>query len=276
MVDLTAPYVTFTAEEAGSTIGFSKKSLSIKLEYSLDKETWQTMYSSTIVTLNNMGDQVYIRGEYNGGYTQTDLTNFAMTGKISASGNGNALWNYKDLNAPLKERCGQYLFRDCTSLTTAPELPATELSGSCYWSMFEGCKNLIATPALPAITLTGSCYRNMFYGCISLTTVTSLPATTLASYCYYKMFYGCKSLSSVPILPAAILENYCYYQMFRSCASLNKITCLATDNYANDCTYQWLSQVASSGTFIKHPDMTSWKRSVNGIPSAWTVEDAEL
>ena len=34
------------------------------------------------------------------------------------------------------------MFRVCTSLTTAPELPATILKESCYMSMFRGCTNL--------------------------------------------------------------------------------------------------------------------------------------
>jgi hypothetical protein len=34
------------------------------------------------------------------------------------------------------------MFNGCTSLTTAPELPATTLVNSCYEYMFEGCSNL--------------------------------------------------------------------------------------------------------------------------------------
>ena len=34
------------------------------------------------------------------------------------------------------------MFSGCTSLTTAPALPATTLAMSCYGSMFEGCSNL--------------------------------------------------------------------------------------------------------------------------------------
>ena len=34
------------------------------------------------------------------------------------------------------------MFEGCTSLTTAPELPATTLASNCYYSMFKGCTNL--------------------------------------------------------------------------------------------------------------------------------------
>ena len=34
------------------------------------------------------------------------------------------------------------MFNGCTSLTTAPELPATTLAKYCYSDMFNNCKNL--------------------------------------------------------------------------------------------------------------------------------------
>lgn len=46
------------------------------------------------------------------------------------------------------------MFNECSSLTEAPELPATTLAGSCYNSMFDGCTSLIKAPKLPAKTAT--------------------------------------------------------------------------------------------------------------------------
>ena len=34
------------------------------------------------------------------------------------------------------------MFSDCTSLTTAPELPATTLANFCYYNMFNNCTSL--------------------------------------------------------------------------------------------------------------------------------------
>jgi hypothetical protein len=34
------------------------------------------------------------------------------------------------------------MFKYCTSLTAAPELPATTLTNSCYYAMFDGCSSL--------------------------------------------------------------------------------------------------------------------------------------
>jgi hypothetical protein len=75
------------------------------------------------------------------------------------------------------------------------------------------------------------------------------------------------------------LANYCYYKMFNGCTALNEIKCLATDISATNCTSSWVNGVAEAGTFIKHPNMTSWPTGtagVNGIPNGWEVVNAEI
>jgi hypothetical protein len=64
--------------------------------------------------------------------------------------------------------------------------------------------------------------------------------------------------------------------MFKGCSSLNYIKCLATNRSATNCTSNWLSGVSSTATFIKHPGMSDWTTGKSGIPSGWTVVDAEL
>ena len=66
------------------------------------------------------------------------------------------------------------MFRDCTSLTAAPELPATELASNCYRSMFMGCTALTTAPVLLATTLVERCYYQIFTNCSKLATVTCL------------------------------------------------------------------------------------------------------
>ena len=169
--------------------------------------------------------------------------------------------------------CYQMMFYGCTSLTTAPELPATTLANSCYYWMFSGCTSLTTAPELPATTLSEQCYGSMFYGCISLTTAPELPATTLANKCYQMMFYGCTSLTTAPELPATTLATYCYKMMFYGCTKLNYIKCLATNISASSCLSDWVTNVASTGTFVKASSMTSWSTGTSGIPSGWTVVD---
>lgn len=101
-----------------------------------------------------------------------------------------------------------------------------------------------------------------------------LPATTLTNSCYNSMFCHCSSLTTAPELPATTLADNCYWNMFMGCSSLNYIKCLATDISANSCTYNWVTGVASSGTFVKNANMTSWATGDSGIPTGWTVQDA--
>lgn len=39
-------------------------------------------------------------------------------------------------------------------------------------------------------------------------------------------------------------------------------------------TITWVIGVASTGTFVKNPEMTSWPTGIYGIPEGWTVQDA--
>ena len=242
MVDahVKSGFITFTAEEAGSTIGLAKLSTYQLLEYTTDNvfkpsPVWQKMDVDTVITLENTGDMVHFRGVLSGNNTDINYTQFTMTGKMAASGNCNALWNYMKLNAHLKEHCGYYMFSNCTSLTTTPELPATTLAFYCYKSMFSGCTSLTTAPELPATTLAYACYNSMFSGCTSLTKAPELPATTLASSCYIGMFKGCTSLTSTPELPATTLTIQCYYRMFSGCTSLIQAPELPATTLADYC-----------------------------------------
>ena len=167
----------------------------------------------------------------------------------------------------LTYRCYSNMFRGCSSLTTAPELPATALAYECYNYMFSGCTSLTTAPELPATTLVSNCYYSMFYNCTNLTTAPELPATTLAKECYCSMFNNCTSLTTAPELPATTLADNCYIAIFKNCSKLNYIKMLATDISASSCLTNWVNGVASTGTFVKNPAMTSLPTGESGIPS---------
>ena len=123
----------------------------------------------------------------------------------------------------LKPKCYASMFQGCTSLATAPELPATTTDENSYQTMFDGCTSLTTAPTsigTSSATIANLCCYSMFQGCTSLTTAPKLPATTLANNCYLNMFYGCTSLATAPELPATTLANSCYSNMFRNCTSL--------------------------------------------------------
>ncbi len=120
-------------------------------------------------------------------------------------------------------------------------------------------------------------FTSLFYYVESLISAENLilPATELAKGCYSHMFQGCSSLTTAPVLCATTLAENCYYDMFNGCSSLNSITCLATNISAEECTSNWVYGVAQTGTFTKASDMTDWVAGDSGIPSEWTVQNAE-
>jgi len=182
----------------------------------------------------------------------------------------------KDLVLPatsLAPSCYNGLFIECTNLTRAPELPATDLTGCdrCYMDMFEGCRSLIATPALPATKLSKFCYAGIFHYCDKLLPVTDLtgcddcysymffnckelikapelPATKLAKECYYSMFCGCPELEIAPDLPATQLEEGCYDTMFAICPKLTKAPTLPAETLVKDCYNLMFKNCAKLGS----------------------------
>ena len=60
------------------------------------------------------------------------------------------------------------MFNSCTSLTTAPELPATTLVTSCYQNMFDGCTSLNYIKAM-FTTTSGSTYTQNWVSSVAAT-----------------------------------------------------------------------------------------------------------
>ena len=137
--------------------------------------------------------------------------------------------------------------------------------------MFINCSSLTSAPALPATTLASYCYSYMFHGCTSLTTAPELPATKLANYCYASMFQGCTSLSTAPELPATTLTSYCYQNMFSGCTNLNFIK---TNQTSFTGCNNWVNGVSSLGTFICPVSLgtsSTIQRGTSACPQNWNV-----
>lgn len=175
----------------------------------------------------------------------------------------------------MSDACYASMFEDCTSLTTAPEISAGT-SNRCFFAMFRGCTNLTTPPILPAKRMSDSCYYEMFSNCTSLTTAPELPATTLATYCYQGMFKGCSSLKTAPELLATSRYTGCYNEMFYG-SGVNYIKCLLSNPGSASAGYctNWLMFAPDAGTFVKNPN-ASWSRGYSGIPTGWTVQDADI
>ena len=172
-----------------------------KIEYT-NGSGWNTWDGSEITAGEIGGNHcIYLRGIGNSKITGTlsgiDAWNVAGA-NIACNGDIDLLLDYATVKRgkrpTMAYACYSYMFQGCTSLTTAPSLPAISLAGSCYSHMFQGCTSLTTAPSLPATTAKNYSYSNMFSGCTSLTVVPSLPATTLANSCYYSMFQGCEKI----------------------------------------------------------------------------------
>ena len=282
--------LTITSLADDNTIGFTVVSGRGSLYMRVNKGPWVEGDEVTI----NKGDVVDFRGNiYSIGGSLTSPAQAYCSKEFNLSGDCTAVFNeellismdYMFYNTPVVAVSSDFLsslearfcscrhmFANCFKLTIAPELPSAKLGGSDYMGMFLNCTSLITAPSLlPATTLANRCYDSMFEGCTSLTTAPELPATTLAVNCYDSMFEGCTSLTTAPTLPATTLADYCYGNMFQNCSKLNYIKMLATDISATGCLTNWVSNVASTGTFVKNPDATWEVYGASGIPYGWTV-----
>lgn len=182
------------------------------------------------------------------------------------------------------------MFQNCTSLTTAPELPSTQLTKRCYSNMFSGCSSLKQAPELPSLLVPYDAYDYMFVGCTSLTTPPStLPAMTIGDYAYYGMFKDCTSLKYTPDILVLSADNVnaddeIYYgtnhgmkmeYMFDGCTSLSTIKLHNLRFFtSSDCVKNITNNVAANGTmYIASGSRTAWEAMAqgSGIPTGWTV-----
>ncbi len=284
----TGSYFCITALDAGTTtVSMAKNSNAptVHLEYKKNNGTWTAFtVGSTNISLSQ-NDKVFFKapdGHTNNRFASgVSVNNYFVVqgGKVKVSGNiiylldptgtlttftstndyaflglfsnCDKLEHAGELIMPVitfSKRCCQWMFKNCTSLITAPALPASTVDEFCYSGMFSGCSSLASAPAVQATTLarqscyvmfenctsltyspdlpdadlsnTHSCYNGMFEGCTSLTTAPALNATILGEYCYGRIFYGCTSLTVPPALPNMNLAHGCYNKMFFDCTSL--------------------------------------------------------
>ena len=272
----------------------------ISLEYSTDESHWKPYTIGETITLADSTFLLFRSGEHKNRKFSKDDENyyhFEISGPISAQGNIMSLLN-RDFSTPLSTNAFFALFEGCTSLLSAPELPATTMEQGCYFRMFAECTGLKSAPELPAKELAYNCYGWMFKGCSALTYVPDLPATEMVSYCYKNMFANCTSLKFAPELPATRLDMGCYHCMFEGCTSLTSAPELPATELVSNCyefmykdcrnlryviglfttepsektTKDWLSGVAASGTFIKSKKATWDVTSAHGVPEGWKIE----
>ena len=213
------PYVTFTAKDPQT---FKMTSLRYNsLEYSVNNGQWATVEAGTEVPFGGAKGTLRLRGtNINGtasGSSAGDYSTITFTKpnvNVACTGDIRTLldWrNYSTVNTQNARFC--YLFKDCTVLTSAPDLPATTLAYRCYFKMFEGCTSLTSAPELKATTLAPNCYNGMFSGCTKLSTVTMLaPSDKILkpSKCCYNWLYNAGTDGTVTSRTLIVTDEAAY------------------------------------------------------------------
>ena len=254
------PYVTFTAggEQTFKMETYGNYEIS-GLQYSVNNGEWQDVVNDNPVTFGGDKGDLRLRGKnVNGTASSSSVCstiNFTDADvKVACTGDIRTLlgWeSYKTVDTQNAKFCN--LFYDCAVLTSAPELPATQLASYCYFKMF--------------------------YGCSSLEKASDLPAETLAASCYVGMFSKCSSLEKAPKLPATQLASDCYNLMFRNCTNLTSVTMLAPSDQIlkyTDCCKSWLYEAGTDANItsrtLKVQDRNAYDALVaKGLDENWKI-----
>ena len=236
-------YLTFSSNSA-FTLSVSTPNWDGAMYYSTDAMNWEEWDGSEI-----SANTIYLCGVGNTKVTSnSNVYKWTLTGTdISCNGNIETLLDY----------------------TTVEAGGHPSMANHCYGNMFYGCTSLTSAPSLPATALVQGCYGSMFYGCTSLTSAPSLPATQLGQYCYSAMFRGCTALTSVPLLPATSLQAYCYQNMFYGCKKI-KVSETATDTYTQAYRIPYTSTGTTGMSSLAYM-FTSTGGTFKGTPSINTT-----
>ena len=209
----TSKYLTIVALEDGVTVKFNNISATGFLEYYSSRyKRWEYTLNVINVTINT-NEYLCFRGNLEP--STSGVGRFSVTGAFALEGNCMSLLFERDADTHLSlegyDGCFYNLFNGCSDLiSVSPKfLPATELAHECYKYMFRNCSSLTTAPELPATNLVYGCYDSMFRDCTSLTTAPELPATTLAVTCYYYMFKDCTKLNYIKMLAINISATNC-------------------------------------------------------------------
>ena len=174
------PYVTFSANAAQTFKLENNGYFPNNIEYSVGTDDWKTLVADEPIPFGGDKGNLQLRATENLKGTASDYSKYSQiifgnSTKVACTGDIRTLLDYRDFkNVTTRNALFCFLFEHCTVLTSAPDLPATQLANKCYYFMFHSCTSLTKAPELPAETLPYNCYAGMFYGCTDLTSVTML------------------------------------------------------------------------------------------------------
>lgn len=220
------PYVTFSAKEAQEVkLDDSNHHVINSMDYSTDYGKHWSNFSTDQFYAFGKTTRLMLRGNNPNGTAIADKDNYKI-----------AKYAYFSFTNNVEVACSG----DIRTLVKKEEYASADSKEARYYSLFNSCTQLTSAPELPATELASECYGFMFHYCLALTKAPKLPATELAVNCYTHMFAYCPSLEEAPILKAQKLKMNCYERMFDYCQNLHAVTMLATDVSAKNCLAGWL------------------------------------
>ena len=208
-IDYSTIPLTFKITNAGNIYWKkSRNATAATIQYKKNDGEWTSITSTTGdgVTISVVaGDIVEFKGN-NNRYGTSDANWNALrlcTCGFEVYGNIMSLFygdNFSGQTSITQNHAIAYFFSDCTGLTSAENLilPATSIPASAYQLMFIGCTSLTKAPNIPVTAVTGQyAMQQMFRGCASLTTAPDLLTETLQVGQYAGMFSGCTNLNYI-------------------------------------------------------------------------------
>lgn len=184
-------YLTFEILSAGTIVWKAYQATSRTIDYCLNDGAWSSITSTSegITISVSVGDKIKLRGVNTnyGDRTNSHNTLSGSTAYFNAYGNIMSLL-YGDNFSGQTSTVARYTFYGLfmnTNIIDAGNmiLPATTLASNCYDGMFRNCTSLTAAPELPATTLAYYCYVNMFNNCPNLNYIKCLATDISAAGC---------------------------------------------------------------------------------------------
>jgi hypothetical protein len=274
----------------------SKLSTASTFSYSTDNgQTWSsfsltTGQTQTIATLANggklmmYGTNTTLATNYNAGHYFRGTGDYEVSGEISSLVNGSDLTDTYIASGNSRSYTFAQLFSGDTHLTSAENLKisSTALPRNCFNNIFRDCTSLTAAPELPSTVLGDSCYSSMFEGCTSLSKVPSeIKFTSAGGYDVFQRMFCMNRNSKVT---AAMTESPKLYgdwgtigvrnqQMFCGNGSLETIYCYWTNTSGTFGTTMtnWVNYTDDTNVTFYKRSTQSFASGVNGIKTGWTV-----
>ena len=199
----------------GGTIVWKAATSNITKTISYSKDsgfTWTEITSTTGGTVIEVsaGDKVMLKGNNvaYGGSKNVNSGFMGGTASYNVEGNVMSLIGGDNFSGLTSFNGYTYVFHKLfaeTKVISAENMimPVPVLTNSCYRAMFANTTTLSKAPEIPATTMATSACSYMFENC-AITTAPVLSAETLGDYCCRGMFTGCTNLNYIKCLATTI------------------------------------------------------------------------